>query len=470
MTGALLQLVARGHIDARLTGNPEISYFKIVYRRHTNFSMEALDQSFTGEVTNSGGTTTADIVTNGDLIHNMWLDVHIPDGLVTYNKPTPAGNLTYTYNTGHALIDEVSIKIGGQTIDKHSGGFMNAHTELTDHEDAEKNILNRQRKIGTGVAADKTCKQLQLYVPLKFWFNRHPGLALPLVAIYNQPITIDLKTRNVLGLYNTNNPIDINTNNNTLSIDADKNISVKLYANTIYLDKEERRRFAETQQHEYLIEQVQYQKLNFEKTVRLNFNYPVKELIWTIQYTTTSEAYDTGTALVLDALNDTPNDGDRPITMKNNYFNFVCLDNTVKDNVNSGIDRHHAFEKATLKINSKPRFESQKPSYFKYIQRAQAGHRTLGNRDIQGDRLRGESNQETLNAANAFDHTNIYCYSFALHPEKHQPSGTCNFSKLENAQLEFTTPATAQQKDIIVYAINYNILVIKDGYAKIAYN
>jgi hypothetical protein len=121
--------------------------------------------------------------------------------------------------------------------------------------------------------------------------------------------------------------------------------------------------------------------------------------------------------------------------MKNNYFNFVCLDRTVKDNVNSGIDRHHAFEKATLKINSKPRFEAQKASYFKYVQRAQAGHRTLGNRDITGDRLRGVGGE----VADAFDHTNIYCYSFALHPEKHQPSGTCNFSKLENAQLEFTS-------------------------------
>ena len=456
MTGALLQLVARGHIDARLTGNPEISYFKIVYRRHTNFSMEALEQSFTGEVVNAGGTTTADIVTNGDLIHNMWLDVKFPGGLI---ESTNADfEASYTYNTGHALIDEVSLKIGGQTIDKHSGGFMNAHTELTDHEDAEKNILNRKRKVGIGTSPSLVCKALQLYVPLKFWFNRHPGLALPLVAIYNQPITIDLKTRDVRGLINSN----ATGAHDAIATDATLSINVKLYANTIYLDKEERRRFAETPQHEYLIEQVQYQKLNFEKTVRLNFNYPVKELIWTIQYSSTSQAVSGLADLALDGLNNTPDADDRTITMKNNYFNFVCLDSTVTDNVNSGIDRHHAFETATLKINSKPRFEAQKASYFKYLQRAQAGHRTLGNRDL----LRGTA----ITAVQAFDHTNIYCYSFALHPEKHQPSGTCNFSKLENAQLEFTNPATTQAKDIIVYAINYNILIITDGYAKLAYN
>ena len=242
-----------------------------MYRRHTNFSIEALEQSFNGEVS-VGGTVTADIVTNGDLLTEMWLDVKIPSGIVTCGT----SNLTYTYNTGHALIEEVKLNIGGNTIDKHTGGFMNVHTELTDHMDKEKNILNRNRFFDNTSGAAQNTKDLQLYVPLKFWFNRHKGLALPLVTIYNEPVSVELKTRHILGLFNINE--------NTLvgqTLTHVPQIEVKLFVNTEYLDKDERRKFSETQQHEYLIEQVQDVSLNFGKRVLLNFNYPVKELIWT---------------------------------------------------------------------------------------------------------------------------------------------------------------------------------------------
>lgn len=463
MTGALLQLVARGHIDSRLTGNPQISFFKTVYRRHTHFSIEALEQSFTGSVSNVGGTVTADIITNGDLVTEMWLDVKIPSGIVESTN----AKLTYTFNTGHALIEEVKLNIGGNTIDKHTGGFMNVHTELTDHTDKEKNILNRNRFFDDTSGAATTTKDLQLYVPLKFWFNRHRGLALPIVAIYNEPVSVELKTRHVLGLFNIND----NTDNGTLSLDANKKIEVKLFANTVYLDKDERRRFSETQQHEYLIEQVQEDKLAYQKRVLLNFNYPIKELIWTIQYDSTTQGLNQngGQNIVYDDLGKTMDNTEAvtgAITQNNNYFNYACIDNSNVDNVGSFINRNHAFSKATLKINSKQRFEAQKPTYFSYLQRLYAGHRTIGDRTEANGGIRG--NVET--ATGSFDHSNVYVYSFALEPEKHQPSGTCNFSKLENCSLEFTGAVTTNSKTITIYAINYNILVINGGYAKIAYN
>jgi hypothetical protein len=462
MTGALLQLVARGHIDSRLTGNPQISFFKTVYRRHTNFSIETLEQSFTGSVSNVGGTITADIITNGDLVTEMWLDVKIPSGIVACNT----ANLTYTYNTGHALIEEVKLKIGGNLIDKHTGGFMNVHTELTDHTDREKNILNRNRFFDDTFGAATSTKDLQLYVPLKFWFNRHRGLALPLVAIYNEPVSVELKTRHVLGLFNINE----NTLASTLTHAPATKIEVKLFANTIYLDKDERRRFAETQQHEYLIEQVQEDVLSFQKRVLLNFNYPVKELIWTIQYSSTRQGLnqDGGQNVVWDDLEQTLNGNEaaKTVVQNNNYFNYVCVDDTNTDNVGSSINRNHAFSKATLKINSKQRFEAQKPTYFSYLQRLYAGHRTIGDRTEGNDGIRGN----VLTNQGSFDHSNVYVYSFALEPEKHQPSGTCNFSKLENCSLEFSDAITTQPKTITVYAINYNILVINGGYAKLAYN
>jgi hypothetical protein len=459
MTGALLQLVARGHIDSRLTGNPQISFFKTVYRRHTNFSIEALEQSFTGSVSNVGGTVSADIITNGDLVSEMWLDIKIPTGIVSQADD----RYTFTYNTGHALIEEVKFKIGGNIIDKHTGGFMNVHTELTDHTDKEKNILNRNRFFDDGTAATGGLKDLQLYVPLKFWFNRHRGLSLPIVAIYNEPVSVELKTRHVLSLFNITGA----NGGDTLTLNA-VNIDVKLFANTIYLDKDERRRFAETQQHEYLIEQVQEDKLNFNSRVLINFNYPIKELLWVIQYTSNTQGLNAagGGGEIFDDLSSAPAGVEPAATQKNNFFNYACLDSTISDNVGTNIDRHHAFEKATLKINSKKRFEAQKPSYFSYLQRLYAGHRTLGDRTEGLSGIRGNA----ANAANSFDHSNIYVYSFALEPEKHQPSGSCNFSKLENCSLEFTNPRVTQSKDITVYAINYNILVINGGYAKLAYN
>ena len=463
MTGALLQLVARGHIDSRLTGNPQISFFKTVYRRHTNFSIEALEQNFTGTVANIGGTVRADIITNGDLVTEMWLDVKIPSGIV---EATATQCLTYTFNTGHALIEEVKLNIGGNTIDKHTGAFMNVHTELTDHTDKEKNILNRNRFFDdNAVTGSAGCNDLQLYIPLKFWFNRHKGLALPLVAIYNEPVSVELKTRHVLGLFNVNHET---ATLDDLSHDANKKIEVKLYANTIYLDKDERRRFAETQQHEYLIEQVQEQVISFQKRVPFNFNYPVKELIWTIQYTSTRQGItqNGGKETVFDMLNQALTGTETAVTQQNNYFNFVCADHTNTDNVGSSFDRNHAFSRATLKINSKNRFESQKPSYFSYLQRLYAGHRTLGDRSEGNFGIRGNS----TDLKQSFDHSNVYVYSFALEPEKHQPSGTCNFSKLESCSLEFTDAITTQSKTITIYAINYNILVINGGYAKLAYN
>ena len=118
MGGGLMQLVAYGAQDIYLTGNPQITFFKVVYRRHTNFSMESIEQTFNGS-TGFGKKVSCTISRNGDLVHKVYLEVTL-----TALAQVGNGALSWITNLGHALIDEVEVEIGGQRIDQHSGHFL----------------------------------------------------------------------------------------------------------------------------------------------------------------------------------------------------------------------------------------------------------------------------------------------------------------------------------------------------------
>ena len=120
MGGGLMQLVAYGAQDIYLTGNPQITFFKVVYRRHTNFAVESIEQTFNGTA-DFGRLVTATISRNGDLIQQMYLEVFLP--------ATTDG--TWTYGLGNAMIQKAEIEIGGQLIDRHYGEWMDIWTELS---------------------------------------------------------------------------------------------------------------------------------------------------------------------------------------------------------------------------------------------------------------------------------------------------------------------------------------------------
>ena len=192
MGGGLMQLVAYGAQDIYLTGNPQITFFKVVYRRHTNFSIEAIQQTFDGGTANlyEGGRKNLLISRNGDLIHKIWLECKL-----TYETAliSPSTYVNWTNNTGHALIEECSLEIGGQEIDKHTSHWLDIYNELTDHEESEWIGLNKHSaknaylKSRILITADKPTK---LYIPLKFWFCRNVGLALPLIALQYHEVKI----------------------------------------------------------------------------------------------------------------------------------------------------------------------------------------------------------------------------------------------------------------------------------------
>jgi hypothetical protein len=422
MGGGLMQLVAYGAQDIYLTGNPQITFFKVVYRRHTNFSMECIEQTFNGTVGAGASTVTATVSRNGDLISCMHLDVLIASEASGASAHTYAN---YTNNTGHAFVDFVELEIGGQRIDKQYGHWLDVWNELTDHDGSERTLINKHSAKNAYLRShtSATLNALQLYVPLKFWFNRNPGLALPLIALQYHEVKVKLQTRSLNHLVN----IDAGT------IAMGTAPTVTLYVDYIYLDTDERRRFAQ-QSHEYLIEQLQYQQESMSDSVKLNLNHPVKELIWTVQDTTAT----TGSTTVADATANVQG----TIANQNDWFNYMANASTTSEYVNGALS-YEPFANFKLQLNGHDRFTARKASYFRTVQPLQAGH--------------------------VVPEKHVYNYSFALKPEEHQPSGTCNFSRIDNARMIFTS-GLSSGNNINVYAVNYNVLRIMSGMGGLAYS
>jgi hypothetical protein len=433
MGGGLMQLVAYGAQDIYLTGNPQITFFKVVYRRHTNFSMEAIQQTINGNIGTGASNVSATISRNGDLVSNMYLEISLDRNVL-------ASNGTYanwTNNTGHALIDNIEVEIGGQLIDKHYSQFLDIYNELTDHDEAEWSMLNKHAGkdayLTRGAAADTAAAEVtKLFVPLKFWFNRNPGLALPLIALQYHEVKVKLATRAVSSLVNGAGTVTSPTTAPT----------VNLWVDYIYLDTDERRRFAQ-QSHEYLIEQVQREQGAAAASLKLNFNHPVKELMWVIQDNAAATSQTTANLDATLPANDGATSG-APMTQGNDWFNYECrTPSTLNTKRFNGDATTEPFNTIKIELNGHDRFAARDALYFRTVQPYQSGHKVPTK--------------------------HIYSYSFALKPEEHQPSGSCNFSRIDNAKMVFTN-ITASPSQLSVYAINYNVLRIMSGMGGLAYS
>ena len=387
-----MQLVAYGAQDIYLTGNPQITFFKVVYRRHTNFAMESVEQTWNGSngvsESPSSGKCTSTISRNGDLVHRMYIEL---DTDVADNQSNPTA----------ASIVNVELEIGGQRIDKHSGEWMNIWSHLTqvnpsghvgscDSGQQDGTLYQNMSGMG-GMYTEGATNNSKYWIPLQFWFCRNPGLALPLIALQYHEVKVILDHDFSLGGFTA-----INGNS--------------LWCDYIYLDTDERRRFAQVS-HEYLIEQVQENTVTAAVSSDLTFNHPVKELVWCV----------TATNGELAAI------GSSSATYQ-------------------------------LKLNGHDRFAARDWRYFSRTQ-VNDYHSGAGGLDasLSGDTAGGISG--------AFN-DGIGVYSFALKPEEHQPSGTCNFSRIDNAQFVQTAGGTATK----VYAVNYNVLRIMSGMGGLAYS
>lgn len=388
MGGGLMQLVAYGAQDIYLSGNPQITFFKVVYRRHTNFSMESIEQTFNGSA-DFGRKVTCTISRNGDLIHRIYLQAELPSVGADW--------------AGHKLIKSVEIEIGGQRIDKHYGDWLHIWNELSQtagHWAGYKQMVEGGALNATDSSGGDDDMSNTLFVPLQFWFCRNPGLALPLIALQYHEVKINLEFGAAADVLK---PLT----DGTASFDSLVNAS--LFVDYIYLDTDERRRFAQVS-HEYLIEQLQFTgDESANNKIKLNFNHPVKELVW--------------------------------------------VEKSTDDDVASVGEYTTSYDTAKLQLNGHERFAPRPAQYFQLVQPYQ-----------HHERVPVSQNDDTP-AANT---SGINVYSFALKPEEHQPSGTCNMSRIDNATLNLT--GVNSDNVVKVFAVNYNVLRVMSGMGGLAYS
>jgi hypothetical protein len=282
MGGGLMQLVAYGAQDVYLTGNAQITFFKVVYRRHTNFSQETMEHPFNGAV-DFGRRASVEILRNGDLATDMYLRVVLPR--VANSGTSLENRFAWVRRVGYAMIKNVELDIGGSKIDKQYGDWMNIWFELTHPAGKERghaemvgdtDDLTRLESHNPD-DADKTIKrQTELFIPLYFWFNRNNGLALPLIALQYHEVRVHFEFNPVSVLY-------VCTGAFVSSAPSLSMVTASLLVNYIFLDSQERRRFAQVG-HEYLIEQLQFTGEESAQSTshkyKLNFNHPTKELVF----------------------------------------------------------------------------------------------------------------------------------------------------------------------------------------------
>ena len=546
MGGGLMQLVAYGAQDVYLSGNPQITFFKIIYRRHTNFSVEAIQQTWNGAA-DFGRTVTCNINRNGDLITNMYVAVEL--------NAVPASTTAWGYvsRLGHAMLDDIKIEIGGSKIDEQYGDWLNIWYELTHKAGQERGYAKLIGDVPELKNVSTTAKpHYQLYVPLQFWFNRNNGLALPLIALQYHDVRVTIKFRDTSSVINYTGV----TAPSVTQLMKDSYLLIDY----VYLDSEERKRFAQSS-HEYLIEQLQFtgaETLTSQNKFRLNFNHPCKYLIWTPHlqqyngrsayvsyafdgnwqaakdrfakviagYTSSTVVYTSGTGIKVGSATTAAGDVFEParsattgisndllskievkfvakgtagevsvgttdaaivkdyldntivvrndLTMEDisttlaklstggatdqlafiNLFSVTSINYFNYGNFIDGSD--NPVYQAKLQLNGHDRFQVRDGSYFNYVQ----PYQHFSNTPSDG----------------------INVYSFALKPEDHQPTGSCNFSRIDNATLQvdlgrynnvdnlYTSGAVGSSSIMNIYTINYNVLRVMSGMAGTAYS
>ena len=451
--GGLLQLVATGKQDLFLTGNPQISFFKMVYRRHTNFATESQAMYFDG-TPNFGQRITCLIPRRGDLLGRVYLDVTLPQ-----LKDTNGNLLSYTNSIGHALIQEIALEVGEQEIDKQTGEWMEIWTQLITppgQKDALNEMIGRfEQYMPPNLIPGPNSEGIRLLIPLQFYFCKNPGLYMPLLALQYHPIRINITLRPLQQLFWKEPPLDQTTWKPAcqISVDCTSQITnMMLWGEYVYLDVEERRTFVSAT-HEYLIEQVQYTppyavgSKQTSATVSVEFNHPIKEFMFVIQrdeMENRNEWFNYSNLAINEPI---PSEGPAAITCitPNAPYNVANYMNS-----NSPAGRMDLMSGAKLQLDGYDRFSERGPAYF---------------------RLEQPYEHHTTTPVNSF----IYNYCFALRPEDAQPTGTMNASRIDSITWQIqmnpilSNPCLPESKQrggchIVVYGHNYNVFRVINGF------
>ena len=400
MTAGLLQLNFIGPQDKYLTGNPQMTYFKSVYRNYSNFSKDSQILQFENTI-RLGGTHSCIIKNYGDLLSSVYLYVELPRLVSINNNENWVG---YVNGIGCSIIKSVELEIGGQVIDKFDSNWLDIYNEIFDQRSD-----NLYGKFNTDVTLEQNNYLQKLHIPLNFWFSKNYGNVLPLIALQFHEIKINVEFRNL------NEIIKSDTLDYQCNV---PNIKSHILANYIHLDKKEQLFFTNNI-HTYLIDQVQILSEtdinNNTKNIKvpLDFSHPVKSLYWVI-------------------VNNTNNS--QNIRSGNNWLTYTSIDSLYGD----------TFYSAKITINGQDRVLDTNASYF---------------RDVI-----------CYETQTYVPRKYIYNYSFSLYPGQYQPSGSCNYSRIQNnasfLELSFDNTGNlggATNGRIKTYGLSYNIFQVQLG-------
>jgi len=430
--GGLLQLVANGKQDVFLTGNPQISFFKMVYRRHTNFATESQPMYFDGTA-NFGQRISCLIPRRGDLLGKIYLEVLLPR-LTVMNSDGSNVAVSYVNSIGNALIQEITFEVGEQEIDRQTGEWMEIWEQMTTpagQKDALNSMIGRVEGYQPpDLVPGINSPGLQLQIPLQFYFCRNPGLYIPLLALQYHPIRINITISPLQSLFYSE---ELLTNPNcTMTVNPAQITSMMLWGDYVYLDVEERRRFV-SQSHEYLIDQIHYTPLisvtptQSQITIQTDFNHPIKEFLFVARRTFMDQVHE--------------------------FFNYssLAVGEGVSGDVTSYLQRNQVrtdlISQALLQLDGYDRFQIRQAPYF---------------------RLQQPYDHHTTTPVQNF----IYNYSIALRPEDAQPTGTLNASRIDSVNWQITmnpilfgqTKTLAGNTTLRIYATNYNVFRVVNGF------
>ena len=447
MGGGTLQLVIFGGQDIHLTGNPEFSYFKTVYRRHTNFSMECIEQNRIGTITTGDFSLNYVISKSGDLLNKMHFEIDLPSQAMTSSNSSGTNYCSYTNNTAYSYMKDVELFIGEKSIDKHDGKWYDIQNELNhDNNDGLDYLVNKH---SAGVTGNTSPPNVKLYIPLQFWFTKGDvSLSLPLIALQYHDVKLKVNFRDIKKIINAKEDADEDDDDVLVTgndRDNPQTPSIKLWSTYILLDVDERKRFAQSS-HEYLIEQVQKVEKSYSPKIDISLNHPIKCLYWVIQ-NNVANTEKTDYKLIDNTKNTFGNDGLSESANRfkhgNDYLNFRPHE-VVNPSYVKSLKQYEHFKEMTIMFNGIERFEHRDATYFRTIQPLEVGY--------------------------TFPEKNIYIYSFCLKPEEIQPSGSCNFSRIDNLTFNFTGNQLYTGYTFNLYAKNYNILRIMGGMGGLLYS
>lgn len=413
--GALIQLVSFGTLDVALVGEPRITFFKSKYKQYSNFALQEIEQVFNGTA-DFGKRATAMVSRSADLMAGAIVETTLP-ALATADI-AGAGEIGYVNSIGHAIIDEVALKVGGNDVDKQYGEWLEICSHIKDDigKDSGYNEMVGKGDSDASIDLDGNAAYERIYyTPLRFFFSK-PGLAIPLIALEFNEVKL------VFDFQQAEKCVKSNVGGSTF-VNKPQFVNCKLYIEYVFLENEERAQLIDEPQS-YLITQLQKQSSDTIswasslvprvesgsfQSVRLNFNLPCKEIIWVAKL----DKY-TATDFATGNMNFKYSEGFGPL-------------------------ERDILGTCVLQVNNQDRFSQRDATYFRMVQPWKHHTKTPGRQ--------------------------IHVYSFALNPDSFQPSGSLNYSKVDNSILKIKTMASSAVDTgvIDIYAVNLNTFNIREG-------